>query len=36
MNCDYLGEMIINDKDEWECPECHSKENIILRRKMEV
>ena len=36
MNCDYLGEMIINDKDEWECPECHSKENIILRRNMEV
>ena len=36
MNCDYLGEMDINDKNEWECPNCHSKENIVIRRNMEV
>ena len=35
MNCDYLGEMIINNKDEWECPMCHS-DNIIIRRNTEV
>ena len=36
IKCDYLGDMIINDKDEWECPNCHSKDNIIIRRNMEV
>ena len=35
MNCDYLGEMTINNKDEWECPMCHS-DNIIIRRNTEV
>ena len=36
MNCDYSGEIVINDKDEWECPNCHEKDNIIIRRNVEV
>ena len=33
--CGYDGEMIINDKNEWECPQCgnkdHSKMNVVRR-----
>lgn len=30
--CDYDGEIVINDKLEWECPNCHNKD----KRKMNV
>ena len=33
--CGYDGEMIINDQNEWECPQCgnkdHSKMNVVRR-----
>ena len=33
--CGYDGEMIINDNNEWECPQCgnkdHSKLNVVRR-----
>lgn len=32
MNCGYDGEIIINDDNEWECPQCHNKD----QKKMSV
>ena len=33
--CGYDGEMIINDQNEWECPQCgnkdHNKMNVVRR-----
>ena len=35
MNCGFDGEIIINDNNEWECPQCHNKDHAkmsVVRR----
>ena len=35
MNCGYDGEILINDDNEWECPNCHNKDHSkmsVVRR----
>lgn len=30
MNCGWDGEIIINDDNEWECPQCHNKDQMKM------